>query len=461
MPVRGPRQKSLARRLFVGAALWSLVVLVAAAFGLSALYRAQALRILENELDATLTSLTRAVDADADGAIGVVEQFLPSDQRYLTPLSGQYWSVVALDPAGQVIEDQRSRSLWDGDVPWPAGRISEVTADLGETFYADSTGPVGDRIRVAAKAVMVPSRETPVLLLAAVDRRLADESAERFLWTLFLAMGVLAAGLLLALVIQVRVGLAPLHRIERDLADIREGRKTALEGEYPREVTPLRDELNKLLEHNRDVVERARTHVGNLAHALKTPIAVLMNEAKGEDDFARLVRRQTDSMNSNVQHYLKRAQAAARAEVLGSRTDLAPVLDDLARLLNRLFGRDGVTVVADCTEALACRGERQDLEDMVGNLMENACKFARSVVEVEARRDGAQVFVTVDDDGPGLTPDERLQAVQRGVRLDETAPGTGLGLSIVKELAEMHGGSLELCDSELGGLRACLRLPVA
>ena len=137
------------------------------------------------------------------------------------------------------------------------------------------------------------------------------------------------------------------------------------------------------------------------------------------------------------------------------------MLDDLARLLNRLFGRDGVTVVADCTEALACRGERQDLEDMVGNLMENACKFARSVVEVEARRDGAQVFVTVDDDGPGLTPDERLQAVQRGVRLDETAPGTGLGLSIVKELAEMHGGSLELCDSELGGLRACLRLPVA
>ncbi|MEM7766433.1 MAG: ATP-binding protein [Pseudomonadota bacterium] len=260
--------------------------------------------------------------------------------------------------------------------------------------------------------------------------------------------------------VQVRVVLAPLGRVQKDVSDVREGRRTRLDDDYPAEVRPLSEELNKLLDHNREVVERARTHVGNLAHALKTPLAVLRNEADGQSALDDVVRRQTEAMRANVEHYLSRAQAAARAQAIGARTEIKPVLDGLVRLLNRLFADQEIEVGAAVEPGMAFRGEAQDLEEMLGNLMENGCKWARSrvAVSVVEGSDG-QVHIHVDDDGPGLSPDERAAALQRGVRLDETAPGTGLGLSIVKDLAELYSGSLSLSDAPLGGLRATLILP--
>ena len=209
------------------------------------------------------------------------------------------------------------------------------------------------------------------------------------------------------------------------------------------------------------MVERARTHVGNLAHALKTPLAVLKNEAKGTDKLADLVRRQTDAMTSNVTHYLKRAQAAAQAEVLGARTDVREPVEGIARMLERLHRDKGLAIEVEVDANAIFRGERGDFDELIGNLLENAAKWCKSRINVKVTRNDDGLQITVDDDGPGLPPEHRAKALERGKRLDESAPGTGLGLSIVTELADIYGGRLHLEDSPIGGLRARLELPAA
>ncbi|MEO1100573.1 MAG: sensor histidine kinase [Pseudomonadota bacterium] len=454
---------SLARRLLIGAALWSLLVLIGGAFLLSAVYRAQTLQLLDEELDGTLRTLTRAVDVSEDGELDYRANALPSDPLYRTPLSGKYWAIVQTDEAGEFIADFRPQSLWDGAVPWSPADASRPLADPGTIYRMGGEGPNAEPLRMAAQAIILDQIDEPVLLVAASDRRAADQSAGRFTLLLVGAMGALAAGVLAAMWGGVRVALRPLARVEADIADIREGRATQLSADYPSEVQPLSLELNKLLDHNRSVVQRAQTHVGNLAHALKTPLAVLRNEAAAnETPLAGVVRRQTESMRENVEHYLKRAQAAARAEALGARTETGPVIDGLVRLLNRLFAEKGVDVTRADALSPMFRGEKQDFEEMLGNLMDNACKWASGRVLVTTTMGDAGMFqIDVEDDGPGLTPEERETALKRGVRLDETAPGSGLGLDIVNELAELYAGRLELSSSSLGGLRARLLLPRA
>ena len=451
---------SLARRLLIGAAIWCLIVLAGGAFALSALYRAQTIRLLEEDLDATLVTLSRAVEYSPDGQLVTDDAKLPADRRYETPLSGRYWVIVSLRPDGSFGRDERPSSLWDSDPPIPPDLKSRALASPGVSVFADAEGPNGETLRVGVRAIRLETGRQPVLLMAAADRYATDRGAQRFLLLLIGAMLALAGGVLIALVVQIRLVLRPLERVQADVAAVREGQCTRLDGEYPLEVAPLAEEVNKLLDHNQAVVERARTHVGNLAHALKTPLAVLRNEATGETPLDDVVRRQTAAMHANVDHYLKRAQAAARAQALGARTPILPVVDGLVRLLNRLFAEKGVEVAARISKAEVFRGEKQDLEEMLGNLMENACKWAHGRVDVSSEAAGREwIDLHIDDDGPGLGEGEREKALQRGVRLDESAPGTGLGLSIVKELAELHGGELQLGTSPLGGLRATLRLP--
>ena len=453
---------SLTRRLMIGAALWSLIILVGGALALSAVYRSQTLQLLDDELDSTLVTLARAVDVSDNGHLSSNTEALPSDPRYLTQLSGRYWSIVGLAPDGTYAEDERPASLWDGDIPWPQDDSRRLVEAPGTVFHSSAIGPNGERLRTAGEAIILENRAAPILLIAAADRQAADDSTQRFTLLLIAAMGTLAMGVLTAMWGGVRVALRPLHRVETDVADVREGRKTQLSDDYPIEVRPLSAELNKLLDHNREVVERARTHVGNLAHALKTPLAVLRNEASGETGLDDVVRRQTEAMRANVEHYLKRAQAAARAETLGARTEVRPIVEGLARMLNKLFAEQGVEVTVTGGTGTYFRGEKQDLEEMLGNLMENACKWASSRVNVIVlQNDGSTLLIHVDDDGPGLSESERIDALKRGVRLDETAPGTGLGLSIVTELAGMHTGGLTLDRSPYGGLRATLKLPSA
>ncbi|MEQ9507079.1 MAG: ATP-binding protein [Hyphomonas sp.] len=455
---------SLARRITIAAAIWGLFVLIGGALALSAVYRAQTIALVEQDLQETLISLSRELTREdaflADGRITNTDRdIFPSDARFQTQYSGQYWAVVGLNPDMSIAGDFRSKSLWDADVPVTQELIARAAAQPGVTQFGNYNGPADQRSRVAVQAIVLENRPTPLIFLAASDRTPNDNAATQFRNLLLGTMIALFSGVFAAMVLGIRYSLTPLTRLQADIVRVREGEEQKLGGDYPSEVRPLTEELNKLIEHNRDVVERARTHVGNLAHALKTPLAVLKNEAAGQTQLDDVVRRQADAMQTNVEHYLKRARMAARAETIGARTDIRPVVDGLARLLNRLFDAKGIEVTVEGSTSAIFRGEQQDFEEMIGNLMENACKWAATEVVVTVTDSPQALTIDVEDDGNGLTEEERADAMKRGVRLDETTPGTGLGLSIVKELAELHKGQLELGVAASGGLRATLRFP--
>lgn len=427
------------------------------------IYRSQTFSLLDEGLEETLSSLSLSITDLPYGHITDVEEDLLSDiPEYDIPLSGQYWAVIQMDEGGAAVDDKRSKSMWDEELPVSLSMLSEAAGTPGIPVFGDQIGPADEDVRVAVRAIVPASRATPLILLAARDKQSANDAVGGLLYVLIGTMLALLATLMTALYMGVRYALRTLAAVRDDVADVREGRATALPDEYPIEILPLSDEVNKLLEHNREVVERARTHVGNLAHALKTPLAVLRNEASGDSGLDDVVRRQTSAMHENVDHYLRRAQVAARAEVLGARSDVTKAVESLTRMLGKLFAGKGIDVEVVESSNVSFRGEKQDLEEMLGNLLDNACKWARTLVEVTVERYGPdEILIHVDDDGQGLTEEEKSAALQRGVRLDETAPGTGLGLSIVNEIAEMHKGSLELSKAPLGGLRATLRLPSA
>ena len=455
--------ESIARRLLFAALAWSVGAMVAGLLIISYIYRTQTFQLLDEELEDTLVSLSRSITFLPYGRITDLEEtLLPEVQEYQIPLSGSYWAIVQVDEGGAAVDDKRSKSMWDGDLPISSQLLSQALSETGRAVYGDQIGPADEQVRVALRAIVPVNRATPLVLVAARDKQGTIDAVGGLFYILLGSLLALLATIMAALYFGVRYALRPLAAVSSDVADVREGRATSLPDVYPIEIQPLSDEVNKLLEHNRGVVERARTHVGNLAHALKTPLAVLRNEASGQSTLDEVVRRQTEAMRSNVDHYLRRAQVAARAEALGARTEMRPSLESLANMLGKLFASKGITVQVIPGPKPHFRGEKQDFEEMMGNLMENACKWATSSVRVSIERYGAdEVLVHVDDDGPGLKEEERAAALQRGVRLDETAPGTGLGLSIVTEIAEMHKGGLELGDAPLGGLRATLRLPTA
>jgi signal transduction histidine kinase len=451
---------SIARRMLVAAAIWSSVVLLIAGWSLQAFYRTETDQQLDLSLEDTLRTLAGAVNSE-QGQIEVDDAKLPRDERFSLPLLGRYWAFIDLSSENEVVRTRKSPSFFDEDAGVAADVRAEALKRKGAVLHLDAPGPDSKQMRVGLQAVTFPDRPEPLLLYAAIDRTSADASVGSFTLRLGIALGVLAVGLIGGVLVLIRYGLRPLHEIEDKLGDVRAGRRDKLDGEYPSELSPLVREINTLITHNRNVVDRARTHVGNLAHALKTPLAVLKNEAKGSDRLSDLVRRQTEAMTSNVNSYLKRAQAAAQAEVLGVRTEVKEPVEGIARMLERLHREKGVAIDVYVDPKAVFRGERGDFDELVGNLLENAAKWCKSRVNVMVTRNDDGMEVKVDDDGPGLPAEHRAKALERGKRLDESEPGTGLGLSIVSELADIYGGRLHLEDSPIGGLRARLVLPAA
>lgn len=452
---------SLAFRLVVAAVLWITAALAVGGFLISTLFRDSVERNFDARLTVHLDSLIGAAELDASGAPELSRT--PSDPRFDLPYSGWYWQVW--DHRGTVL--LRSRSLWDQAMENPAAARQGI-AQTGVV-----PGPSGVALRARFIDITLPDQPAPASPLRfAVAANISELETELrpFNLALLWSLAALGIGLGLAVAVQVRIGLRPLRGIRIALKDIRAGRSQRMAGNWPDELRPLVRELDALLEHNAVVLERARTHVGNLAHALKTPLAVLGNEAtrKGPPDVAA-IERQVSTMRRWVDHYLARARAAATGAVLGSRTPVAPVIDDLRRTLERIHVDRNLTIKAKADANIVFRGERQDLEEMMGNLMDNACKWAKGQVMVAALAGGDQavtvaggdmVTLMIDDDGPGLPEHQRMDAVGRGRRLDESAPGSGLGLAIVSDIAGLYGGALQLEESPLGGLRATLTLPM-
>ena len=275
---------------------------------------------------------------------------------------------------------------------------------------------------------------------------------------------VFASLCMLAGIWQVRAGLSPFSRLRKQLSGVRDGSARRIEGTYPIEVQPLVNDLNSLLEHRERIVRRALAKAGDLAHGLKTPLAVLTHEAEeveaaGQREAAARISLQVERMRRQVEYHLAHARAATSGDLPGIRCPVLPAVEGLARTLLRIYSSRSLTMEVDVSPEHFVRGRREDLEEMLGNLLDNACKWAKSTVKVQSVQENNAVILTVDDDGSGLAPYMREAVLQRGVRADEAAPGSGLGLAIVHDLAELYQGTVCLEDSPIGGVRARLRLP--
>lgn len=451
----GWRRSSLVWRLIGLAAGWSLLVLIAGGVALTAFFSTASLSRFDQGLKEVADSLYAGSTIAPNGEV-LAPAF--TDARALRAYSGRYWQLAERRSDGALHALQRSRSLWDSDLNGPIGPLRP-----GQAVYYDTVGPVKEPLRAVALAGALPGRSAPVVFVAAEDRSPLDRDARRFALRTAIALVLLGAGLISAVVIQVRVGLQPLFALSREVTRLRKGRAERVVGDYPAELEPLALELNALVSHNSEVVERQRTHVGNLAHALKTPLSVMVEEARQTPGpLAELVTRQAQTMQDQIDHHLRRARAAARSQGSRERTPVGPVLEELTLTLERIFRDKGVVIDWRAPDELAFQGERQDFTEIAGNMMENACKWSRRRVRVTAEPlPGERLRLTVEDDGPGLPPEQRDEVLKRGSRLDETAPGSGLGLSIVDELVRAYGGSMGLDDASMGGLKVCAELPSA
>lgn len=455
------RTHSLALRLFVSATGWAVVILLITGVVLSSLYRHAVERAFDRRLGVYLRTLV--ADVAAPDEAGDKFPTALGEPLFELPLSGWYWQVTRLDPGKT--EVRASRSLWDGGLPHLQDRGIAAGADGSREGYVD--GPEDQRLRLVERNIDLGEDGHYLVSVAGDAAEITDETRS-FDQALAVTFSILLVVLLLTTMFQVRFGLAPLKRITDSLAAIRSGSAERLNGEFPVEIAPLARETNALIDANREIVERARTHVGNLAHALKTPLSVIVNEAsaRGNDPLALKVQEQAAIMRDQVARHLERARLAARTAVVGTLTEVMPVVTALARTMEKIHRDRDIAIEVRAADPVRFRGERADLEEMIGNLVDNACKWASSRVTVEVLRDqpepergGAVLRILVDDDGRGLSPSEREQAAMRGRRLDETKPGSGLGLSIVVELANLYGGELKLATAPLGGLRAELALP--
>ncbi|MBV8925908.1 MAG: sensor histidine kinase [Bradyrhizobium sp.] len=455
------RRNSLAVRLFFSASAWVLVILVITGFVLSSVYKNATERAFDRRLNLYLRTLIAEV-ATPDEPPDRQFQSL-GEPLFELPLSGWYWQITRTD--SEKADLRASRSLWDKKLPKLEDRGIELSAAGVRVGYVE--GPEGQNLRMVERPVDLGADGKFLVGVAGDASEIFDEtrSFDYYLGGTFTALGIV---LLLTTIFQVRFGLAPLKRISESIADIRSGRAERLEGEFPVEIAPLARETNALIDANREIVERARTHVGNLAHAIKTPLSVIVNEAgaHGADPFAHKVMEQADVMRDQVAHHLERARIAARLTIVGTVTEVAPALEALQRTMEKIHRDRGIVIEIKADPKAKFRGERQDLEEMAGNLVDNACKWASSRVFVDAlverpTEPGASptLRILVDDDGQGLSAAERAQVSRRGQRLDESKPGSGLGLSIVTDLAALYGGSLALGSAPIGGLRAELVLP--
>ncbi|WP_051244083.1 sensor histidine kinase [Azohydromonas australica] len=364
----------------------------------------------------------------------------------------------------------RSRSLWDAELQAPADQPAD-----GQVHVHEVVGPGGAALLLVERTVRIAAAGGPGAwrLLVAADRHETTQAVERFNGVLAWSLAALLGLLLLAAAAQVSVGLAPLKALQQALIDVREGRRQRLQGRFPLEVQPLVDDFNGVLERNAEVVARARTQAGNLAHALKTPLAAMAQAAgsvqRHPAELAALpglVAEQVEIARRHVHWHLARSRAAAAQGVPGMRAEVAPVVHGLVRVMSRVHGERGLRMEADAVPpGLAFADEVQDLQEMLGNLLDNACKWAHSSIRLSAAPlTGAgtpRLRLVVEDDGPGIAAKRHELALARGCRLDEATPGSGLGLAIVRELADLYGGQMSLACAELGGLKVELLLPRA
>ena len=438
---------SLTRRMIVIAAFWITALLLSGGFALDRILTGSIVRNFDDQLEYVLnTGLVAASEIGPEGEVRFNRP--PADQRFIEPYSGLYFQV-----SGAGADTFPSRSLWDRRL-----RVEDQHEDINVHIY-NSDEFADEPLRIAERDVILPGSKVRWRFQVAQSREMIDSQIRQLRSTLFWSFLALGIGLLILAALQTFYGLWPLRRVRRDVASIRSGEKTRISEDFPLEVRPLTDEINQLLAHSEDQAEEARRHAGNLAHALKTPLTVITNAATARaPDLADTVCREAIVMRRQVDHHLARARAIGRRASAHARSTVWESAQAVQRAVDRLY--ENVTVDIDGNREAQVRVERQDLDEMLGNLVENAAKYGGGRVFVTVEPKDGVVDILVEDDGPGIPEPQREATFQRGARLDTDKPGTGLGLAIVRDVAEIYGGRITLEESEdLGGLLARLSLP--
>lgn len=448
---------SLGARLFLSAAFCCVLILVLAGVGLTTFYRRSAERGFDERLSVYIKQLVADLAAPPETERQTIGDL--GEPRFDLPLTGWYWQITRLD--GERPNVRSSRSLVGGQLPRLLDQpIAPNSRGLRESYVS---GPDDRQLRILEREIDVGEDGRFIVAVAAPADEIEGDIQD-FRFALAMTFVLLGIALVASTLVQVRFGLRPLVRLRSAVGSVRTGESPRIPGQYPPDLAPLASELNELIDANHEILDRARTQVGNLAHALKTPLSVMMNEAgSGEGQLPQTVRTQTAVMRDQVQYYLDRARAAALSGALGGVTEVAPSLEALLRTFMKISQDREIEGSHTVPVSLRFRGEKQDFEEMLGNLLDNAFKWAASRVEVSLdgskAGEGEKMALLIDDDGSGLPESARAEVLKRGHRLDEATPGSGLGLSIVVDLAKLYGGELTLLRSPLGGLRARLVLP--
>ncbi len=436
--------RSLRARLVTGALVWTVLAGVLGSWALSNAFRTTAQDAFDSRLTSLVAILIGLTEINANGEVTIARSI--GDPQFERIYSGWYWLVKSGETT-----PLRSRSLWDIELNIPSLAVS-ATPTLWST--EDS---LGRELRVAGQTVSLPGAARPLTFVVTGDLDAFRQESQRFDLILWLSLAGLGLGLILAILIQVSFGLRPLNRLAHETEAVRTGASKQLTPTGTRELDMLVDEVNSLIEHNRQVIERSRASASDLAHALKTPLAIM--QSSQEDSAPSSEQRdQIATMERIITRHLARAATAGPGR--HTPVALAPIVSDLARGLTRVYAERKLTFGSDLSAELSYPADREDLEEIVGNLLENAFKWARSRIQVNASRHPQHFLLAVEDDGPGIDSDDASRAIERGARLDEQTPGTGLGLSIVKDIAAIYRGDLRLSRSDIGGLKAEVMLPI-
>ena len=450
----GPR--SLAFRVIAFSTGWAILALIVISTVISTLYRQASERGFDSLLSAHLFNLIGSVGVSDQGVLTGSPNL--GDLRFSEPNSGWYWAV---EPASKGVTGELHSASMTGAIPSPPADEAPFNAEFQRSYLTD--GLAGEDLAVFESEFVLDAQNRIARFRVMGNRTELEQEISSFERRLFTYLALFGIGMIAINAIAILLGLRPLNRVRNALAMVREGAAQRLDGNFPAEIEPLANETNALIENNRRIVERSRTQVGNLAHSLRTPLSVLINEGRALGGAkGTLISEQAEGMRQQVDHYLKRARVAAQRDSVVYRTPVTPLLERLVRVLEKL-GRMKISLALPETETVFA-GEREDLEEIVGNLLENAMKWAKSRVAVSAQDLSAagekqRLFsIVIEDDGPGIPDDKAREALKRGKKLDETKPGTGLGLAIVAELVNEYGGKLMLERSELGGLKAIVEL---
>ena len=445
--------KSLGGRLLAAAGLWTILVLGIGGFVLSFAFSSYVKDDTENRLTSLLDNVIGLTQVGTDNILRFTRPL--SDQSFDTPYSGWYWQI---NEKGQTA--MRSRSLWDQDI------ATEMDKPRFELMFRSAEGPDGQILTIAERDIVFPEASDRVFrFIIAADTAKMRDAIYKFDRLLFWSLALIALAIFASVVAQITYALRPIRSVRASLSDVRKGLQSHVSDDVPDDLLPLSQEINALIDHNDKIIDRARTHVGNLAHALKTPLSVISNHAHEHKDpkTREILTKQSDQMLTHINHHLKRARIAGGGT--GKGVELEPIVNSLIGAMKRLYNERELSFTYDGDKFLMFDGESEDLNEIIGNLVDNASKWAKSRVDITAHKvkdspRRAMFVLNIDDDGGGVPEAQREVLFERGKRLDEQVAGTGLGLNIVREIAELYSGQATLKASPSGGLRASIILPL-